>query len=92
MNEKKHKLFVDVLTKPYDQQAYVRFLQELFNKMQLVAPGKFNKVYGSAAKVVEVKDAGLRKEKRADRVAKPAEGKSSGASASRWKEKGSKAA
>ena len=53
MNEKKQELLKDVLTKPYDHQAYVRFLQEFFNKMQLVAPGKFNKAYGSVAKVVE---------------------------------------
>ena len=53
MNEKKQELFRDVLTKPYDHQAYVRFLQEFFNKIQLVAPGKFNKAYDNAAKFVE---------------------------------------
>ena len=53
IDKKKQELFIDVLTNPYNHQAYVRFLQEFLNKMQLVAPRKFNKAYGSVSNVIE---------------------------------------
>ena len=36
-NSKKKELFLQTLTKAYNHQEYVRFLQELLNDVQIVA-------------------------------------------------------
>ena len=52
-NNQKKKLFLDTLTSAYSHKEYVYFLQELLNDVQLVAPGTFNKAYGSLSNVIE---------------------------------------
>ena len=52
-NTKKKELFLNTLTSAYNHQEYVRFLQELLNDVQLVAPGKFNKEYSSLSAVID---------------------------------------
>lgn len=52
-NNQKKKLFLDTLTSAYSHKGYVYFLQELLNDVQLVAPGTFNKAYGSLSNVIE---------------------------------------
>lgn len=52
-NNQKKKLFLDTLKSAYSHKDYVRFLQELLNDVQLVAPGKFNKEYSSLSAVIE---------------------------------------
>ena len=52
-NTKKKELFLNTLTSAYNHQEYVRFLQELLNDVQLVAPGKYNKEYSSLSAVID---------------------------------------
>lgn len=47
MNEQKKKIFVGTLTSAFNHDSYVKFLRELLNNMQLVAPGKEIKPYNT---------------------------------------------
>lgn len=51
-NSKKKELFLHTLKNAYNHQGYVRFLQELLNDVQLVAPMRFNKEYSSLSGVI----------------------------------------
>ena len=51
-NSKKKELFLQTLTKAYNHQDYVRFLQELLNDVQLVAPTRFNKEFSSLSGII----------------------------------------
>ena len=51
-NSKKKELFLHTLKNAYNHQGYVRFLQELLNDVQLVAPTRFNKEYSSLSGVI----------------------------------------
>ena len=51
-NSKKKELFLQTLTKAYNHQEYVRFLQELLNDVQMVAPTRFNKEFSSLSGII----------------------------------------
>lgn len=51
-NSKKKELFLQTLTRAYNHQKYVRFLQELLNDVQMVAPTRFNKEYSSLSGII----------------------------------------
>ena len=51
-NSKKKDLFLQTLTNAYNHQEYVRFLQELLNDVQMVAPTRFNKEFSSLSGVI----------------------------------------
>ena len=51
-NSKKKELFLQTLKNAYNHQGYVRFLQELLNDVQMVAPTRFNKEYSSLSGVI----------------------------------------
>ncbi len=51
-NSKKKELFLQTLTKAYNHQEYVRFLQELLNDVQIVAPTRFNKEFSSLSGII----------------------------------------
>ena len=51
-NSKKKELFLQTLTKSYNHQEYVRFLQELLNDVQMVAPTRFNKEFSSLSGII----------------------------------------
>ena len=51
-NSKKKELFLQTLTRAYNHQEYVRFLQELLNDVQMVAPTRFNKEFSSLSGII----------------------------------------
>ena len=51
-NSKKKELFVQTLTRAYNHQEYVHFLQELLNDVQIVAPTRFNEEHSSLSRVI----------------------------------------
>ena len=51
-NSKKKDLFLQTLTNAYNHQEYVRFLQELLNDVQIVAPTRFNEEHSSLSGVI----------------------------------------
>ena len=42
---RKSEIFESVLTSAYDNNAFVGFVQELLNNVELVAPNAYKKVY-----------------------------------------------
>ena len=44
---RKLEIFENVLTSPFDNDAFVGFVRELLNNVELVAPTKYNKEYSN---------------------------------------------